>query len=452
MRPSQAQHVPFGRRKEPPRLFIARGGKLKAYPFRPWLFGTVAGVFITFGLGYVGATGYLIYRDGLLDAAVARQVDLQYTYEDRIARLRAELDRMTSKHLVETQSIEEQVATLSDRQQAILRRQALLDQVIDSASAAGLPFPSLPVATPKPRPDGPGVAEARAASAPAEAATGHALSYAGESASQASLITGSILRRSTADAPPTDPQLEPERTSAVHGEHFRPLLRDMDTALKSTLQVQSNAAAALSAASLQETVRLEAALSKIGFAHLVPPSARDAAATGGPFIPADSDAALKGLAFVESIDAIYARLEDLRVMRSNLAALPLGSPIKARRSSGFGYRTDPFLGRPALHSGVDFSAATGTAVRSTGPGRVVKAGWNGGYGKMVEIEHAHGIVTRYAHMSRVEVKAGQRVEAGEIIGRVGSTGRSTGPHLHYETRRNGKAVNPNPFLRASRKI
>jgi murein DD-endopeptidase MepM/ murein hydrolase activator NlpD len=117
-------------------------------------------------------------------------------------------------------------------------------------------------------------------------------------------------------------------------------------------------------------------------------------------------------------------------------------------SSGFGVRTDPFLGRPAMHTGLDFRASTGDPVRATANGRVVSAGWAGGYGRMVEIDHGNGLSTRYGHMSRINVKVGQQIHIGQIVGEVGSTGRSTGPHLHYETRIDGEAVDPQRFLRA----
>ncbi|MEM9207433.1 MAG: M23 family metallopeptidase, partial [Pseudomonadota bacterium] len=108
----------------------------------------------------------------------------------------------------------------------------------------------------------------------------------------------------------------------------------------------------------------------------------------------------------------------------------------------------PFVRRRAFHSGLDFATPTGTRILATGSGRVARAGWMGGYGRMVEINHGNGLSTRYAHLSRISVKSGQRVTAGDVIGRAGSTGRSTGPHLHYETRIDGKAVDPMRFLSA----
>jgi murein DD-endopeptidase MepM/ murein hydrolase activator NlpD len=115
-------------------------------------------------------------------------------------------------------------------------------------------------------------------------------------------------------------------------------------------------------------------------------------------------------------------------------------------------RIDPFLHSPAMHTGLDLQAETGEAVRATGNGKVSVAGWQGGYGKMVEVAHGNGLATRYGHLSVIEVEVGQTVKIGQIVGRAGTTGRSTGPHLHYETRVNGEAVDPQKFLRAGARL
>ena len=115
-------------------------------------------------------------------------------------------------------------------------------------------------------------------------------------------------------------------------------------------------------------------------------------------------------------------------------------------SSGFGYRRDPFSGGAAMHRGLDFRAPHGSPIHAAADGRVSYAGWKSGYGKVVEIDHGAGLVTRYAHMSRWNAQVGAQVSAGDVIGAIGSTGRSTGPHLHFEVRINNQAVNPRPFL------
>ncbi|MEM7618090.1 MAG: peptidoglycan DD-metalloendopeptidase family protein [Pseudomonadota bacterium] len=119
------------------------------------------------------------------------------------------------------------------------------------------------------------------------------------------------------------------------------------------------------------------------------------------------------------------------------------TPIKgARVSSGYGMRRHPILGYNKMHKGVDFAAPTGTPIYAAGDGVIEKSGWVSGYGKYIRVRHNSKLKTAYAHMSKIKVKNGQRVKQGDVIGLVGSTGRSTGPHLHYEVISNGKQVNP----------
>lgn len=115
-------------------------------------------------------------------------------------------------------------------------------------------------------------------------------------------------------------------------------------------------------------------------------------------------------------------------------------------SSGFGYRSDPFTGHGAMHAGLDFKGAIGAPIHAAAKGLVSFVGQRSGYGNVVEISHGNGLLTRYAHMSKFAAKVGQKVTAGDVIGAIGNTGRSTGPHLHFEVRINGRPVNPRPFL------
>jgi murein DD-endopeptidase MepM/ murein hydrolase activator NlpD len=146
-----------------------------------------------------------------------------------------------------------------------------------------------------------------------------------------------------------------------------------------------------------------------------------------------------------------ANLEQLgRVMQTVPLRKPLSGDIET--SSGFGVRLDPFVRRPAMHTGLDMRGTTGEPVRATAAGTVTSAGWSGGYGRMVEVDHGNGFATRYGHMSEILVKEGQTIKPGQVVGRVGSTGRSTGPHLHYETRIEGEPVDPLKFLRAGLRL
>ena len=126
----------------------------------------------------------------------------------------------------------------------------------------------------------------------------------------------------------------------------------------------------------------------------------------------------------------------------------MGSPYYGDVSSGYGYRYNPFGGRGGeFHPGVDFKGATGDEVYATAGGVVEKSDWYAGYGLAVVIRHENGLSTLYGHLSRVNVGDGQRVKAGDVIGYLGSTGRSTGPHVHYEIRKDGIDIDPYPYLK-----
>jgi len=155
-----------------------------------------------------------------------------------------------------------------------------------------------------------------------------------------------------------------------------------------------------------------------------------------------------------SLDPRFERLglslARMSALERALEGVPQVVPAADQRiTSAFGYRRDPFTRSGAMHSGIDFKGAYGSPIFAAAIGEVSFAGWKSGYGKTVEITHANGIMTRYAHMSRIDVTAGQSVEGGATVGGLGSTGRSTGPHLHFEVRINGRAVNPRPFLEAA---
>jgi murein DD-endopeptidase MepM/ murein hydrolase activator NlpD len=169
---------------------------------------------------------------------------------------------------------------------------------------------------------------------------------------------------------------------------------------------------------------------------------------GGPFVPVKL--APDAGPFERQLNRIYATRVQVERLNRTLALVPYRKPVigEVEFTSGFGVRSDPFLGRPAMHTGLDFRAATGDPVRATANGKVISSGWAGGYGRMVEIDHGNGLATRYGHLSEINVKVGDVIKIGQVIGAVGSTGRSTGPHLHYETRIDGDAVDPQKFLRA----
>ena len=189
----------------------------------------------------------------------------------------------------------------------------------------------------------------------------------------------------------------------------------------------------------------EAAIRKLGLDpdHMLA-SLDDRSAMGGPLIalrPSGDGS------FDPRFRRLGLSLARMDALQRGLQGIPQVVPSAGTRiSSGFGYRADPFDGAPAFHAGLDFKGPVGAPIFAAARGRVAFVGRRPGYGNCVEVDHGNGLRTRYAHMSAFRTRVGETVPAGRLIGVVGSTGRSTGPHLHFEVRLNGQAVNPRPFL------
>lgn len=179
---------------------------------------------------------------------------------------------------------------------------------------------------------------------------------------------------------------------------------------------------------------------------------------GGPLVPQDLVAYLRDSdlnpAFAQRVSQVAARVAESRRLEAIAGATPLAAPVAVdyRETSGFGPRLDPFSGRPAFHAGLDMAAFERAPVVATSPGVVSFAGVKSGYGNVVEIDHGHGFKTRYGHLRDIQVSRGERVAIGQRIGSMGSTGRSTATHLHYEVWFRGRVVDPVNFLRAGRHV
>ncbi|MBL8548060.1 MAG: peptidoglycan DD-metalloendopeptidase family protein [Hyphomonadaceae bacterium] len=205
-----------------------------------------------------------------------------------------------------------------------------------------------------------------------------------------------------------------------------------------------------------EQVRGVLRLTGVSMASLTGPEADPQ--VGGPLVPQDFVAYLRdsGLnpAFSERVAQVAARVTESRRLEGIADSTPLAAPVAVdyRETSGYGQRIDPFTGRAAFHSGLDMAAFERAPVVATSPGTVVYAGTRSGYGYTVEIDHGHGFKTRYAHLRDIQVERGAQVAIGQRIGSMGSTGRSTATHLHYEVWFRGRAVDPVNFLRAGRHV
>ena len=196
-------------------------------------------------------------------------------------------------------------------------------------------------------------------------------------------------------------------------------------------QRQMALAAALNSENIDKST-----LERLGFYPAKPGDGR-----GGPF-DGSADPTFKQL---------FTSWKKLDNLASSAIAVPSDKPVKtAAFTSGYGVRSDPFGRGAAMHGGIDLAGPSGTPIYATADGTVGRAGWNsGGYGNLVEVNHGRGIETRYGHLSQILVSPGQQVRRGQLIARMGSTGRSTGSHLHYEVRIEGRAVNPIPFMKST---
>jgi murein DD-endopeptidase MepM/ murein hydrolase activator NlpD len=173
-------------------------------------------------------------------------------------------------------------------------------------------------------------------------------------------------------------------------------------------------------------------------------------AMGGPYEPVTPEAVRSANQADPQFRALFQSWKKLDQLQTSIVAIPSARPVQSLTfTSNFGVRTDPFRGGAAMHSGVDIPGPYATPIYATADGIVGRTGWVGGYGNLVEIEHGRGIETRYGHLSSIIVSPGKKVKRGDLIALMGSTGRSTGNHLHYEVRIDGRAVNPTPFLQSS---
>ena len=404
----------FGRRKEPHTVIIAHGDDIRHFTIRPWLAALGGSALLAIAIGYLLATSYLVLRDDLIGASTARQARVQQAYEDRISALRAQVDRITSRQLLDQQLMEQKVTELLDRQTKLSARHGRLGTVLDRAAA------ELPDQGPAPA-DKPDLRAAISAFAPIETADAGSAPF-------------SLWQ--TRNDPASD------ESAADHADK---LFVAINQSLRSIEGEQMVRVTTLAANAYDTADQIADALEAAG---LPVDSEYGKQGVGGPLIAVDGAAA-----FDTKVKELDEALDQLDALKKEARAYPIANPAPGRPiSSGFGVRKDPLLGTPALHSGIDFRAPLGSNALVTAPGVVVKAGWNGGYGRMVEVDHGNGFSTRYGHLSRIDVKVGDHLARGGVVGEVGSSGRSTGPHLHYEVRRNGDAIDPLAFLKAGMKV
>lgn len=371
-------------------------------------------------LAWAGAATYGLFHERALVATLRdEQLFLQRTYDEKVRALTRRLvGAIASQPALEKDGLDGRLADLITRQVELETRQLLLGGLTGQAIAPVLPE--------------------KGASLP----MGGAVPTGGEA----------LLDR-------LDPaQSSPERRQVAalnRASEDLPLAERIAVIEQSLDRVDSEQTRQVSALAWYLAGRVQdirAALAELGLdvARVRLPIAQPA--MGGPLVPLS--VAMRPGSFEHRLQQfnesrlLYGRWRDLATI------VPLQRPLEGddTTTSNFGPRIDPFTGANAMHAGMDFRAETGTPVRATGAGKVLRAEMSGGYGNLLELDHGNGLTTRYGHLTSFDVTPGQIVAAGTIIGRVGSTGRSTGPHLHYETRHDDEALNPLRFIQIGARL
>jgi murein DD-endopeptidase MepM/ murein hydrolase activator NlpD len=386
--------------------------------FGPVVFWIVVGTVTLLGIWSAATATYFAFRDDVLTRLIARQADMQYAYEDRIAELRARVDRTTSRQLLDQEQFDRKLEEIVRRQAVLESRAAALSALPDVSTTGSIK------------------------------GTSRKTEKDADAGSSGSAKPTPINDTATLDT--SDFRKQPVRLEKATGQ-VNKLMR-----LESSLdRVENRQVAELNAVEnrMESRVRrLRGVFSDLGLSMAKMESATPRSGTGGPYVPVRLRPGADP--FERQLTRVNLARAQIDRLNGALALVPYRKPVvgEIEFTSGFGVRVDPFVGRPAMHTGLDFRAAMGDPVRATANGKVVSAGWSGGYGRMVEIDHGNGLSTRYGHLSAINVNVGQSIKIGQVVGEVGSTGRSTGPHLHYETRIDGEAVDPQKFLRAGLRL
>src|SRR5262249_20019898 len=341
---------------------------------------------------------------------IARQADMQYAYEDRVAELRAQVDRLTSRQLLDQEQFEQKLDHLMRRQVTLESRSSTLSGVTDPMPTGSIKLPP-----------------------------------AGRAATETAPAKPSPISDTVILVPPPDrearlesralPMVASRVNASRNAAGVAAALAQLQDSLDRVETRQAQLLNRLEESYDTKARRMRNVLADLGIDAGKMPA--PTSGTGGPFVPMTP----RGDAgpFERQLYRIHLTRAQVQHLDRVLATVPVRKPLAGEMdfTSGFGVRMDPFIRSLAMHTGLDMRANTGDPVRATAAGKVVSTGWSGGYGKMVEIDHGNGLSTRYGHLSAIDVAEGQSIRIGQVVGRVGSTGRSTGPHLHYETRIDG---------------
>jgi murein DD-endopeptidase MepM/ murein hydrolase activator NlpD len=459
-------------------IYIRSDGRVQFFTFGPTLQATLAGLSLIF-LGWVAfATVNVIFKDRIIAAKDHRYQQMQAAYENRVADLQLSQDELSNALVTAEDRFKSTADELELKQNTILKfldkkrqvdatlaalsntgvRQGKDDSAADTGDAGPAPSDFIE-GTPAPPPgaapiDAGGSSELRVMPQPpavqprtAKPTKASLMDFGGAVDRIKGLIFGAP---SAAPAAITD--LAYARHPALR------ILADQTARVarlgrnETVLMARTQTEVAEGVGTIQAVIR-RTGINPDDYAHRL----NAVEGVGGPEWPLQS-MHLDGIsdaAFTNAFLRASAVLDQMNTLLNAMRRIPLTTPVWGsafERTSGFGARIDPFTGHYSFHPGIDFAGPWGAIISSTAPGTVVYAGPRGGYGNMVEIDHGLGIHTRYGHMSSILVQVGAKVAKGAPIGRLGSTGRSTGPHVHYEVWYDDVVRNPSTFIEAGRHV
>lgn len=467
-------HATFPERQ----IYIRSQGRVQFFTFGSTLQATCAGLGLIF-LGWVAfASVNVIFKDHIIAAKDHRYLQMQGTYENRVADLQLSYDELNNALVSAEDHFQSTADELEAKQQSVaklLNQKQVVDMALTAPGKADAPLSALPLRARAAAETASDSVETEGAipSGATGAIPATTPSSKGFSGSGASLLT---IMPEPVEPQPTSPK--PAKASMLGGGLLQYALsffdrerrqgppQPVDNSAVQRLNLLTDRLARLSGSENQLLAGLDRSVSTriadvknlLGRVGLNPVQAeKSGAAMGGPLIPMQT-VEIDGVSdtgFTEAYQGTLAHTAELETLFTALRHVPLTTPVHGGQfevTSGFGPRIDPFTGRVAFHPGVDFAGPWGSTVTATAPGTVVFAGAHAGYGNLVEIDHGYGFHTRYGHLSSVLVHAGSRVEKGAPVGRLGSTGRSTGPHVHYEVWLAEKLRDPAKYIETGRHV
>ncbi len=455
-------------------IYIRSDGRVQFFTFGPSLQATLAGLSLIFLLWVAFATVNVIFKDRIIAAKDHRYQQMQAAYENRVADLQLSYDELNGALVSAEDRFKSTADELQLKQNTIVKFLDRRRQV--DATLAGLANTGVRQGLDTGAADGGG-----------DAVGGPAAPQAAALPVQTQVPGASELSVNPITPPPAPRVGKPGKQSFLDLGGAVSHITGFIFGGRRTVAAHPLSAAALQHPALRELALQTDRLDKIGAGETVLMARaqgevgegvnsirnvirhtginpdeymrqfHSVEAVGGPDLPL-ADVHIEGIAdqaFSDTYLKASAVLEQLNQLLGAIRHIPLTTPVwgsQFERTSGFGARVDPFTGHYSFHPGVDFAGPYGSSIASTAPGTVVFAGQRGGYGNMVEVDHGFGIHTRYGHLSAILVRVGTRVSKGTPIGKLGSTGRSTGPHVHYEVWYDNVVRNPSTFIEAGHHV